>query len=265
MNKATNPSHLRSRLLTLASALPFAALPVASQAQTGVTQARYEISFDESTQGLKHGSLFAGDEYAGLGGGVRFHVKSRGAHDQLLIFDTDERRTADPDLENPFAGGNLKGRVGLGNALIIAENIIDADRDGLVDSPDDEARGGTIGVVFANTRVNSVGFSLYDTPETKDTDVSIVFKDGDGNFVSWGALELAAHGSNVSFANHYGNEFKDITAKQLGLKNIQAIDFNIESGAVDSLHFCATVPEPSSAALLGLGAAGMLLRRKRTA
>lgn len=253
----------RSRFLALATALPLALLPLSLHAQTSIAETRYEISFDESSKGLQHGSLFSGDEYADLGGGVKFTVDSKGAHDQLMIFDTDETGTADSDLENPFAGGNLQGRRNLGNALIIAENILDSNKDGIGDSPDDEANGGTIGVIFGNTRIQSVGFSLYDTPENKDSDVSIVFKDGKGNSVTWVAGDLIAHGTNVSFANHHGNEFKNISAKQLGLSNIQAIDFNIESGAVDSLHFCATVPEPSALALLGLGAVSTLFRRKR--
>lgn len=230
---------------------------------TGLAQTAYEISFDETSAGLEHGSLFTGNEYSGLGGGVTFTVDSNGSHDQLLIFDTDASGTADPDLEAAFVGGNLKDVKGLGRALFIAENIVDGNNDGLVDSPDDEARGGTIGVIFGNSNINQVGFSLYDTPENKDSDVSIVFRDASGKSVTWRAAELIAHGSGVEFGNHYANKFSGIDAAELGLDNIQSIDFNIESGAIDSLHYCV-VPEPSSAALLALGMAAGLMRRKRS-
>lgn len=231
---------------------------------TGLAQTAYNISFDETVAGLDHGSLFAGDEYSGLGaGGVTFTVNSKGSHDQLIIFDTDNTSgTADPDLESTFIGGNLQNVRGLGNALIIAENVIDNDRNGIVDSPDDEAAGGTIGVIFANSNVSHVGFSLYDTPENIESDVSIVFRDANGNSVTWRAAELVSHGSGVEFGNHYANHFSGIEASNLGLSNIQSIDFNIESGAVDSLHYYV-VPEPSSAALLGMGIASLVLRRKR--
>jgi len=261
MNTQTNTPLRAGKILALASIIPFAALPMSVQAQSAPLETRVEVSFDDSASGLRHGTLFAGDEYSASG--VTFSVESKGSHNQLLIFDTDEYGTNDSDLENPFIGGNLKGITGLGNALIIAENTIDGNGDGLVDRPDDEARGGTIGVVFSNERVSSVGFNLYDTPENVNSDVSIVFTDSSGQSVTWRADDLIAHGSNVEFANHYGNEFKDIRAEKLGLSNIKSIDFNIESGAVDQLHYCAVVPEPSSVALLGLGTIGMLFRRKR--
>ncbi|BDS05653.1 hypothetical protein NT6N_06930 [Oceaniferula spumae] len=259
----TTKSPVRAGQFIALAAISLTALPMSAQAQTAAPQKRYEISFDETAMGLSHGTLFSGNEYAGVGGGVTFTVNSKGDHNQLLIFDTDESGTRDDDLENPFIGGNLKGVRGLGNALIIAENTIDNNGDGLVDRPDDEARGGTIGVVFGNDRVASVGFNLYDTPENDDSDVSIVFKDSTGKSVTWRAPELIAHGSNVAFGNHFGNEFNGIKAKDLDLANIQSIDFNIESGAVDSLHYCEVVPEPTSIALLGIGFAGMLFRRKR--
>ena len=234
----------------------------AAISETGFAQTTHNITFDEPSVGLQHGSLFAGNEYSGLGGGVTFTVDSNGSHDQLLVFDTQQSGTADPDLESPFAGGNLQGVQGLGNALIIAENIIDRNNDGFVDSPDDEARGGTIGVVFGNNLVQSIGFNLYDTPESRNSNVSVIFRDASGASVTWNPGDLLANGTNVSFANHYGNRFEDVTASQLGLQNIQSVDFNIESGAVDSLTF-KTVPEPSSAALLGLGVTVLLLRRRR--
>lgn len=251
------------RNLALSSILSL--LTLTAHAQTSVGQVSYEITFDEASQGLEHGSLFSGDEYAGLGGGVKFSVDSNGRHDQLIIFDTITRanQTTDDDLITPFAGGNLAGLRNLGNALIIAENIIDSNNDGVVDDPDDEGKGGVISVVFGNTSIESVGFSLYDTPENRRSDVSITFKDSSGKSAVWGVSDLIAHGTNVEFANHYANEFEDITASQLGLTNIQSIDFKIESGAIDSINFVATVPEPSSMALLGLGAVGCLLRRKR--
>ncbi|MCP5535719.1 MAG: PEP-CTERM sorting domain-containing protein [Akkermansiaceae bacterium] len=248
-------THVLSRYISALALLTAVAGPA-------VAQSTHVITFDEASQNLQHGSLFSGSEYSGLGGGVTFTVDSKGRHDQLIIFDTNQSGTADPDLENPFLGGNLKGVRNLGNALIIAENLVDRNNNGLIDSPDDEAAGGRIGVIFGNSQVSAVGFSLYDTPETSKSDVTVVFKDMNGLSVTWKPSDLIANGTNVDFANHYGNHISNISASQLGLKNIQSIDFNIESGAIDNLVF-HTVPEPSSLALLGLGASAWLLRRKR--
>lgn len=255
-----------SRNLALSSILSLVTL--SAHAQTSTDSVRYDITFDEASQGFVHGSLFTGDEFADLGGGVTFTVDSNGSFDQLITFDTgiNQNNTTDPDLVVPFEGGNLggnrKGLPALGNALIIAENLAGAS-DGIANDPDDERRGGVIGVVFGNDRVESVGFSLYDTPENSRSAVSITFTDSSGDSVVWDPNDLIAHGTDVEFGNRFANEFEDITAAQLGLTNIQSIDFKIESGAIDSINFVEAVPEPSSFALLGLGAVGCLLRRKR--
>ncbi len=53
----------------------------------------------------------------------------------------------DTDLRTPGTGpGNNQAQR---NALIIAENVIDANGDGLVDGPDDEQNGGSIVFNFA--------------------------------------------------------------------------------------------------------------------
>ena len=50
-----------------------------------------------------------------------------------LCFDSLLSNTADPDLEGPpWATGNLAPDTVLGNVLIIAENDVDSDVDGLI-------------------------------------------------------------------------------------------------------------------------------------
>lgn len=80
--------------------------------------------------GLAHGEPLA-EQYAEQG--IHFSAESRQlSHNTLLVFDSNRKNTADPDLEQE-----------IGNLSIIAENLQDKNRDGLIDSPDDSLKGGT--------------------------------------------------------------------------------------------------------------------------
>lgn len=227
----------------------------------GIASGQTVITFDDKATGLQHGSFFSGSEYSSQG--VTFSVDSKGIYDQLAIYSTNNTGGADPDLEIPFKGGNLEGTKP-GNALIIAENITDKNGDNIIDNPSDQGDGGTITVSFSSLYVDTVGFSLYDTPENARSAVSIVFRDSFGGFETWKPSDLLAFDGSAAFGNNFANNFSGITADYLGIKNIASIDFNIESGAIDSIAFSESkVPEPSSAGLLILGSAGFLLRRKR--
>lgn len=94
---------------------------------------------------------------------VAFSVESGGQKNSLLVFDSSNPTGGDLDLGTPNQdfGGPGRGSggrqstdgensVALGNVLIIAENLTDVSpQDGLVDNPDDEARGGAITARFA--------------------------------------------------------------------------------------------------------------------
>lgn len=88
----------------------------------------------------------------------------------LIIFDSSNPSRADLDLGTPHhscggLGVGAGGRAGergencepLGNLLIVAENLIDANGDGIVDVPDDEGGGGVVVFRFVSpTRLDSV-------------------------------------------------------------------------------------------------------------
>ena len=85
-----------------------------------------------------------------------------------VVFDTNERRTQDPDLESPFDRGNIR-TADLGNVLIIQEvdgrlmNELDDDSPLVIAQPDDEGRrpAGEITLDF-HTAIDSFGFDLID-------------------------------------------------------------------------------------------------------
>jgi len=73
--------------------------------------------------------------------------------DKAIVFDSNcvgGCSGQDPDLQTPNPTGHPTNTEPLGNLLIIAEDDVDANNDGLVDDPDDEAAGGIITFDFGS-------------------------------------------------------------------------------------------------------------------
>ncbi len=103
------------------------------------------IDFDQTTFGLPL-TLAVGEQittqFQGNGFTVSADNARPGGPDKAIIFDSANPTGGDPDLATPGYGpGNTLAE---GKILIIAENDVDGNGDGLVDSPDDEAQGGRI-------------------------------------------------------------------------------------------------------------------------
>ncbi len=106
------------------------------------------INFENNTPGEIVSELFS---TGGLGPvAVQGTTPSLGAANTALIFDSSNPTGGDPDLGSPNVdfGGPGVGAAGgagspfanenaLGNILILAEDLVDADNDGLIDDPDD--------------------------------------------------------------------------------------------------------------------------------
>lgn len=105
---------------------------------------------DFDTNLLGH-AIPAGRELRGQWGLVGIQISATndvpGHPDKALVYDSSDAFGADPDLTTPGAGF-LNDRA-YGNVLIIAENDLDGDADGLVDRPDDEAGGGVVTFAFS--------------------------------------------------------------------------------------------------------------------
>ena len=121
----------------------------------------------QNFSGPPGGTVAAGEEPGGGSapgtlwpGFVLSVTNNGGGPNSLLVFDSTCPTGGDDDLGTPneaFGGKGIGAGGGpgpgqnsqdLGNLLIVAEDIIDGEPDGLVDEPDDEAGGGVITFMF---------------------------------------------------------------------------------------------------------------------
>ncbi|MGB0429164.1 MAG: collagen-binding domain-containing protein [Bacteroidia bacterium] len=88
---------------------------------------------------MQHGELITNQF---VSEGITITADANGnKRDELIIFNTNETNTADPDLE-----------VNIGNILIFPENNTDNNNDGVYDNPDDQVVGGTITFDYTTPR-----------------------------------------------------------------------------------------------------------------
>jgi len=261
-----------------ATALTGAALLVTASASAGWSQ---EIDLNQ----YAHGTILNGMDLGMVTvDGNNFHNR----YDHVVVFDTTQRGTRDPDLQGPNAGngswarGNLsKAGDVLGNILILQEvdrrfaGYTDASQTA-VNRPDDEGRrrGGTnpgageITFDF-NRGVQSFGFTLVDVEENgefnNETGHFALFSDG-SNSVKVAFADLIDSNSiyydpSIQFGDNSANRIEALTAAELGLKEIKSATINLGgSGGVGEVNVKG-VPSPT-AALAGAALIGVLLTRR---
>jgi len=159
------------------------------------------------------------DQFAGLG--VHFSAVNAvpGHPNKLILFDTGHVTGGDTDLVAPGYGAN--NTVPRGMVLIIAENDIDMDHDGIVDDPDDQEFGGVVTIDF-------------DVPVTFEQ-VSIMDIEDPGSY--W---QFYDSGNNllltVPLAGLGDNSVQTLTPNQCCVS--RAVLHVFTSMAIDDLRFC---------------------------
>ncbi len=183
------------------------------------------------------------------------------------IYDTTTVGGADPDLEDPWSGGNLAANTVLGNVLIIAENDLDANNDGILDNPDDEAGrpAGTITIDFAQD-ITEFGFDVVDIEGTVEQSSIEFWLNGSqvGSTIQFDEFEAGGlFDSGVIYGDNFANRVFPITAAALGGTAFDRVVFNVGgSGAFDNFVIPGSnFPAPGTAALLGF--AGLAASRRR--
>ena len=139
-----------------------------------------------------------------------------------IAFDSANPTGGDFDLQTP--GYGYANTNALGNLKISAENFVDANNDGLIDDPDDDASGAWFEFFFnAPTCIYSV--DLIDI-EANEQSPDILAYDANGAIIQW------------------------VTAQSIGDNSVQTVDLNgicgvdhimidvYGSGAIDNLEVC---------------------------
>lgn len=231
---------------------------------SGAASAQTTNVVDFSGSAFVHGKMLDGSEFSSApGSGFTFRLDGANGIDTAIIFDTNQTGTADSDLEYPFSGGNLKG-ARLDQVLIFADNL-DGGKDGIVDRPNDSARGGILEFHFNSDNVTDFGFALVDAPETQEV-FGITFEDSNGSTKKLTLAEFLAVSGTDDFVagDNFANQFAQTSATSLGLQNIKNVSLDLKaSGGVDNLTWTeGAIPEPSTG-MLSLVALGMAFRRRR--
>jgi hypothetical protein len=262
--------------LAFAAAAGFCPAPGASAQVASST-----LTFDQLPAGTVIGAqYYLTHRFLILGDNARV-----GAADTLTLFGSGLNNNTDHDLEQRnWTVGNLVGSAEtLGNLLIIAENTVDRNGDGLIDQPDDEYYGGTL--TFISTRpLASFGFDLLGVRDDYAQKAFVEFYSGGTLLRSIGFPEFTTPGSpfydpTLAWTPTYdlsgevldgrsGNRVQPVTAAGLG-SNVTSFDSVVfryqDSIALDNVNFTLPVatPEPGSIAMLGLASCAALLRRRR--
>jgi len=163
---------------------------ITGMACVGATLIVAPASAEKTLQDFETGAIV---EEMSLDNGVDVHVNVHnhgGGPDIAIVFDSEAPTGGDVDLGAPnqdFGGtgigeGGEEGKPGansdkLGNVLIIAENDVDADDDGLVDDPDDESGGGVVWLSFSHA--GRLSLTIVDVDEDEEEPRIVLYSKGE--------------------------------------------------------------------------------------
>ncbi len=217
---------------------------------------------------LQHGQIIQASTFADAGMLIEAtNFQLVGA--MPMVFDTTFINTADPDLQGPpWAGGNLPTDTILGNVVIIPENLVDANNDGIVDSPDDEGArpAGELTFRFADP-IASFGFDVVDIEGVVQELTTIDFMADGGivgtlSFDDFDDAQSAFYDPTIAFGNNTINRVQPVLASTFGVAGFNSVVINLGgSGAFDNV-VTTVVPAPASVAMLVVAGAAAGRRRR---
>jgi hypothetical protein len=253
----------RNQWLVLAG---MSVVSVAAPARAGIPGGKL-IDFNGHPAGTIIDNEFVSD-------GVRITVQRTSPGPAVAtLYDTTRTGEPDPDLQVPFARGNLAPTGTGGNVLIIPENNTDRDGNGRIDQPNDEGDRPAGQFTFDFTTPISVfGFDLVDVEGPAEynsnsgyfasfyLDGNLEARVGFGSFVD---PDSPFYDASVRYGDNSANRIRPITAREVGMPQFDRVVLNFGgSGGTDNIFF-TVVPEPGVLGLLGLAAPALLMRRRR--
>ncbi len=216
-------------------------------------------------EGQQHGRIVS-NQFAAQGLTMITADNPNRSFDYAAIFDTTRTGTADPDLEDPWDGGNLASTTILRNVLIIAENNT-GDGDGVLNNPDDEGSrpAGSITFQFASP-LTYFGFDIIDLEGVIQESSRLTFFSGATNLGTVNFSQFVTNNGNpfydstIVFGDNSANRIQPINMADLGAGSFDRVVLRLGgSGAIDNL----VIPAPSVGAMAIVGA--LLASRRRRA
>lgn len=208
---------------------------------------------------------FVTNQFVGSHGIGIAAVNPNRSHDVATLYDSLGSGGADTDLEGPaWSGGNLAADgVRLGNVLIIAENIDDANNDGIIDSPDDEGNrpSGSLILEFSTAQMQ-LGFDVVDLEDDELGSIELWLNgslEETINFADFLDSNSEYYDASVDFGDNHANRLMPLTPERSLAYDRLVINLG-GSAAVDNVFYA--IPAPSGIALAGLGL-GLVARRRR--
>ncbi len=219
-------------------------------------------------ENLVHGEIVNG-QFADVGMSIEaVNFQLPGA--MPIAFDTQFINTADPDLQGPpWSHGNLAPNTILGNVIIVPENMVDANNDGIVDDPDDEGARPAGELMFSFDQVmTGFGFDVLDIEGVTQETTTIEFflfgeSVGSVAFTDFTDPQSVFYDETIVFGNNSANRVSPIMIGDVseGLADGYT-SVTIHMGGSSAFDNIVTIPAPASAVLLGLGGFAAARRRR---
>ena len=196
--------------------------------------------------GVTHGTV-VGDQLPGV------QISASGSRGPAVAFDTRVNEPGESDLFEPFGaplnvGGAISpGPTNPGFILIANENTNGCAADGVCNSPDDDARGGTLTFDF-DRAVTVRSVDLFDLDQFRSGELATITLFGVGTSATVSGLDVGdSRSATVDLLALFPpTHTSGVTRMEIAFSG---------SGGTNRLVYA--VPEPTTLALIGAGLAGL--------